>query len=831
VLADAGSVRGPGENSAQRSCCRGIVRDAAIVLGSGCAYLAAALFAIRFFATNETPAAIWPATGLLLALMLIFPRRLWPGILIAAFVAAAASNFIAGKSLEFAIGLSSIDVVEALISGVLMTSVLGPRIRFARLREFTALVFLSAVVANGIAALAGAGFFTYQAGSPFWHSWRQWWLAHGMGVLTVTPLIVSWRYAGRHSFENLKKYKILEASVLTVVLIASGVSIFGHTTWYSISLPYIVFPCLIWAALRFGVQGASFAAFVLAGIAVWYTAHGFGPFAIVSDSMKEQFLQVQSFVGAALACSLVPATVIAERTEAEEKLRTSESRLELAQEIAGVGDFVLDPTGPNSHWSEQMSRLMGRDPSLSAPSYGEFLERVHPDDRETVQVSYQRIFTDRKSFQIDFRYRLPDGAWKYMHSIARPEIDERTHAVTAFGTVMDLTDRRKIEDQLRHAQKMEAVGQLAGGVAHDFNNLLGVIIGYAELALIDLKKGDPLRGKIEPISKAATRAAALTSQLLAFSRKQVLRPEPLDVNRAVTDLEKMLRRIIGEEIEIITELHADLPKVKADPSQVDQVILNLAVNAKDAMAGGGRLTISTARMEVRSAPGGFSPQIAPGEYVRLTVSDTGHGIDAATKARIFEPFFTTKAQGKGTGLGLATVYGIVAQSSGCIRVDSEVGKGTQFHILLPAIKNNRDSTHSTLLPAAAPARRTETLLIVEDERPLRELIVQVVRGMGCTVIEALNGEDAVRIAHSRDDIDVLLTDVVMPKMDGFELSRRIFAIRPHVKVLYMSGYSDELIARYHHGPDRPNFIQKPFRPDELHVKLQELIEAPQRIKQ
>jgi nitrogen-specific signal transduction histidine kinase/ActR/RegA family two-component response regulator len=408
-------------------------------------------------------------------------------------------------------------------------------------------------------------------------------------------------------------------------------------------------------------------------------------------------------------------------------------------------------------------------------------------------------------------------------------MDDRTKGITAFGTVMDLTDRRRIEEQLRQAQKMEAVGRLAGGVAHDFNNLLGVIIGYTELALGELSSDDPLRGKIEPISKAANRAASLTSQLLAFSRRQVLRPEELDLNRAVTDLEPMLQRLIGEEIEIVTDLQSPLPLVKADPGQMDQVIMNLVVNSRDAMPEGGKLRIRTDRFFCRVTPGGYSGRIPPGEYVMLTVCDTGHGMDSATKAHIFEPFFTTKEKGKGTGLGLATVYGIVSQSKGHIWAESEVGKGTDIHIVLPVVKGKKKKAVASQADAGAVAvrDRKETVLLVEDEEPLRELVARLVGSMGCTVLEALSGDEAIAIARERDDVDVLLTDVAMPKMDGFELAKRVTELRPNIKVLYMSGYSDEAIARHCHNNPQLNFIQKPFKSEDLRTKLQEVMDTPQ----
>ncbi len=811
---------------------RGLIRDIGIVAGCGVVYFCLALLALAFFATHESPAAIWLSTGFLVATVIIFPKRLWPGILIAAFLAGTIGNYLTGKPLVLSLGLGVMDAVEGILSGILLSAFLGSSIKFSRLRDLTGLVFLSAVLGNGLSALGGAGFFSLLAGSPFWYSCRLWWLSNAIGILTVTPLLVSW--ANARDLTAWKRgnslVRAVEAILLLIVLLALSVSVFGSLSGESMSLPYLVFPVLIWAALRFGVPGASTAAMVVSVVAVFYTDHGCGPFAITSRAAAESLLHVQSFIAAALACSLVPATVIAERKGAEERLRRSESRLGIAQEIAGVGSFVLDPQGHQSKWSEQTFRIMGRDRDAKEPSFREFIMWVHPDDRENVQSGHDEMFANGKPLELDFRYICPDGSWKYIHAIARLEKDQATKQTIAFGTVMDMTDRRRIEEQLRQAQKMEAVGRLAGGVAHDFNNLLGVILGYTELALGELSEDHPLRSKIEPISKAAGRAATLTSQLLAFSRRQVLRPEELDLNRVVTDLEPMLHRLIGEEIHIVADLQTPLPMVKADPGQMDQVIMNLAVNSRDAMPNGGELRIRTTRFSCRKTPGGYSGKIAPGEYVMLTVSDTGHGMDAATRTHIFEPFFTTKEKGKGTGLGLATVYGIVVQSNGHIWAESEVGKGTDIHIVLPMVKSKKKLTSTVAHEQPSAQPRKETILLVEDEEPLRELIHRLVASMGCTVIDALTGEDALNIAREDANIDVLLTDVVMPKMDGFELASKVSAIRPEIKVLYMSGYSDELISRHSQNGVPPAFIQKPFKPSELRKKLEELLDTPQGAK-
>ncbi len=803
-----------------RPAIRRALLDVSVVSGAGLVYLLAALVGLQFFATARVPAAIWISSGIALAILTVAPRRLWPGMLVAFFIAGATGNWISGKTASVSLGLGVADALEAFLTAALLRWWCRERCDFTRLRHFGGLVLMSAIVGNGIAAAYGAAVFHFGAGAPFLQSWAMWFLSNGVGILVVTPCIVSIVYRDEHQVA-LTAPRLIEAVLLIGSLAAIAITVFGHISTTVLVLPYGVFPFLIWAALRFGVPGASIAALVLSVIAVWETARGMGPLAFASGSMTEALLQVQSFIGAGLACSLVPATVITERQRTERRLRQSETRIVLAQEIAGLGSFILDSRAPKGTWSKQMFRIMGRERSLGEPTVAEYLECIHPEDRERFRQSIADVFQLRKPFDIDYRYICGDGSLRYLHAIGRPVSESKSKSVKLVGTVMDMTERRRMEDELRQAQKMEAVGRLAGGVAHDFNNLLGIILGYAELSLATLRESDPMRGKVEAISKAASRAASLTSQLLAFSRKQVLKPELLNLNTVVSDLAKMLRRVIGEQIELELNLSPFLPVVKADPGQVEQVVLNLAVNAKDAMPDGGKLVIRTSELRV-SAPDTSRPVYLPsGKYAVLTVSDSGHGMDEFTKAHIFEPFFTTKDKHKGTGLGLATVYGIVSQSQGYIWVESAPGAGATFYVCLPGLDQKiADSEQQDLNLAAR--RRSETVLLVEDEEPLRELIRDVLISMGCKVIEARTGDEAIRIAKRPDRIDVLLTDVIMPRMNGFELTRRIAEIRPTLKVLYMSGYSDELINKHDMTGKQPNFIQKPFKPEELRDKLHEL---------
>lgn len=390
------------------------------------------------------------------------------------------------------------------------------------------------------------------------------------------------------------------------------------------------------------------------------------------------------------------------------------------------------------------------------------------------------------------------------------------------GIARDVTERKQLEDQLRQSHKMEAIGQLAGGVAHDFNNLLTVIGGYSSILLGKLPQDSPHRTSVEEIKKASDRASSLTRQLLAFSRKQILQPKILDLNTVVSDLDKMLRRLISEDIYLLTVTDPNLAKVKADPGQIEQVLLNLVVNARDAMPKGGKLTIETSNA-VLSKDYARLHGVPSGAYVMLAVNDTGCGMDAATKKRIFEPFYTTKTAGKGTGLGLATLYGIVKQSGGNVWVYSELGKGTTFKIYLPRAEDRVDS--GELNGTKPTPEGTETVLLVEDEEQVRAILRQILENQGYHVLSASHGEEALAISRGPGDIQLMITDVVMPQMSGRELAERVVAARPSLRVLFMSGYTDDAIVRHGLLADRLSFIQKPFDPATVARKVREVLDS------
>ena len=406
----------------------------------------------------------------------------------------------------------------------------------------------------------------------------------------------------------------------------------------------------------------------------------------------------------------------------------------------------------------------------------------------------------------------------------RPLRDSEGQLLGTIGVALDITDRSRLTDQLRQSQKMQAVGELAGGVAHDFNNLLMVMKGHAELLLDQLAPNSPLRHNALQVQGAAERAASLTRQLLAFSRRQVLHPRVIDLNGVVAGMIQMFSRTIGENIEMRFEPSLQLGRVKADPTQIEQVLLNLVVNARDAMPDGGRLTIETDNIELDRATSTKHPGMSPGHYVMLVVSDTGCGMDQATQARIFEPFFTTKGQGKGTGLGLATVYGVVKQSGGFIWVYSELNRGTTFKIYLPEVTEGIASTESEN-SGVAPTSGHETILFVEDEDSVRELVSEYLKAAGYTVLEAIDGEHALQIARAfADPIHLLITDVVMPRLSGRELATTLLGERPATKVLFISGYTDDSVFRHGVLEGGMPFLQKPFNLKTLAVKAREVLE-------
>ncbi len=511
---------------------------------------------------------------------------------------------------------------------------------------------------------------------------------------------------------------------------------------------------------------------------------------------------------------------VAERTAA---LRKSEERTRSIIDSALDAVVGLDSDGTITDWNPRAQAIFGwsRGDVLGRP----MAETVIPARFREACVRGLRLLTSGTGDVLNRRVEMialrRDGEEFPIEFSISPLKGGDAYEFAAFIT--DITERKRLEEAFQQAQKMDAVGRLAGGVAHDFNNLLTVIMGYCQLILKGIGQGLPIGHQIEQIKTAADRAAILTNQLLAFSRKQILQPRVLNLNEVVESTEKLLRRLIGEDIDLVTKLDPTLGQVKADPGQVDQVIMNLAVNARDAMPRAGRLTIETANAELDGSYARRHPVVPPGPYVMLAVSDTGRGMDQDTQARIFEPFFTTKERGKGTGLGLATVYGIVKQSGGFIWVYSEVGRGTTFKIYLPRVDEDAEVARADQAFREMP-RGVETVLMTEDDELVRSLIRVTLQKQGYTVLEAKDGTEALRIGQEyRGPIHLLVTDVVMPGMNGRELAERLASRCPAMRVLYLSGYTGETIVRNGVLEAEQAFLPKPFSPAAFAHKVREVL--------
>jgi two-component system, cell cycle sensor histidine kinase and response regulator CckA len=514
-----------------------------------------------------------------------------------------------------------------------------------------------------------------------------------------------------------------------------------------------------------------------------------------------------------------------ERQRAAEAVRESEERLRLVIRASNEAVWTWHLATDEVTWNDTVEKLFGYPAGDVEPTLEWRSTLVHPDDRPRVLAGLQTIIDGGgETWSDQYRFLRCDRTYATVVDHAYVMRDGAGKPLRVVGAIMDITEHKQLEDQFRQAQKMEAIGRLAGGVAHDFNNTLSIILGYSDLLLEDAGPEHPIRESVEVIQESVVRAAMLTRQLLAFSRKQVLAPEVLDLNEAVAHMQEMLRRLIGEDVELITHLDPVAARVKADAGQIGQVLMNLAVNARDAMPHGGRLTLATAHVELDGTLTGRHLEVQPGPYVMLSVSDTGCGMDAETQSHLFEPFFTTKEPGKGTGLGLATVYGITKQSGGHIEVHSEPGRGATFEIYLPRLDGAVPSARPADAPAAGPPPGSETILVVEDEPRVRKLVRVTLERKGYTVLEASQGDEALQICEQHPGpLHLLVTDMVMPGVGGRELVERVRTLRPETKVLFISGYLDGAIVQQDTVLANTPFLQKPFTPAALARKVRAIL--------
>jgi PAS domain S-box-containing protein len=777
-------------------------------------YFAAAGFGLRFASIGRSISLIWPPTGIAIAALTLLGLRYWPGVTLGAFLA----NLTTMVPTLAAVGIAAGNTLEAVAAAAVLRRVAGARPRLespvtAR-ALFAAAVPLGALIAAvvGVSSLAATGVLP----ESVFVAVATWWAGDVLGGLVVAPALFAWLVPPSRKASTRGAAEVVALGLGTIL---AAELLLGQAPRL-VLLPrldylYLLFPFVIWGALRFGARGATLTTLMVAGAAVWHTTRGGGPF--IGATGPETLFATTWYLAVVAVTGLTLAAAVAhERGEATAALEHREAQLRVALDAARMGTWSWSARDDRLTWDDEMRRVYEVGPEERIASYQDFLTRVHPEDREFVAATVDRAMTRGGRLDFEFRAVLPDGRVRWIADQGRVLLGADGTVVGLTGVCCDVTDRRITEEQLRQAHRMESVGRLAGGVAHEANNQMSVVMGVTEF----LRKRDDLAPEVlsdvEHIRRAAERTAAVTAQLLAFSRRQVLNPVALDLNEVVRRFLPLLHRTMGEDCTVSPRLHAALGRVQADRGQLEQVLLNLALNARDAMPGGGTLTVETFENMV---DGGSWSQaavaVAPGRYAVLAVSDTGQGMDRDTLARVFEPFFTTKAVGRGSGLGLSTVYGIVKQSGGYVWAYSEPGQGSTFKVYLPVTS---ELPAAPPVSEAAPLRRDgacgELILVAEDEEQVRRVAARALREAGFRVLEAANGRAALELlAGSPEPVRLVLSDVVMPEMNGRELADRVAEVAPGTRVLFTSGYTDsEILRRGLLHPDS-TFLSKPFTPD------------------
>jgi PAS domain S-box-containing protein len=782
-------------------------------------YCGAAVLGLRYASIGQSISLVWPPTGIAIAALTLLGYRYWPSIAVGAFLANAATPVPLLTAAMIALG----NTLGALVAAHLLRRVAGCRPRLDDIRHVRALALLAAPTGALTSAILGSASLWLTGviqGHGLPNAVAVWWTGDLLGALIVAPLLFAWAMSPDSRQSTRRLAEVLLLCVGTVLAVEVGLG-------RSLNYPYLLFPFVIWAALRFGARGASVMTFIVAAVAVAHTAAGGGPF--VSATATRTLFETAGYLGAVSVTGLVLAAAVRmERDQATVALAHSEERLRRALDAAHMGVWVWSAETNTLIWDDNLRRLYGVDSKERIASYEDFLARVHPDDKELVGATVRKALDEGGDLDYEFRTVLPDGRLRWIADHGEIQRNEQGRPISPTGICTDVTDRKVAEERVRQAHRMESIGRLAGGVAHETNNQMSVVLGSADFILRRTDVPEPVRADVEFIRKAAERTAAVTAQLLAFSRRQILKPELLDLNAVVRNWEPVLRRIMGADCGVVLRLAADLGTVRADPGQLEQVLLNLALNARDAMPRGGTISVETflADMTADSARAKQGTSIQPGAYAVLAVSDTGHGMDKETLSHVFEPFFTTKGVGRGTGLGLSTVYGIVKQSGGYIWVYSEPGQGTTFKIYLPVrtgvVAGERKSSSSP------SARRGECVLVVEDDVPVRSIMKRTLEDAGYRVLETGSAAEALEIVGQNNrTISLILTDVIMPGQSGRELADRIATLSPRIPVLFISGYTDGDIER--RGLLRPGaaFLQKPVTPDALVRAVQRQLEAPQ----
>lgn len=750
-------------------------------------------------------AVMWLPSGAAIAgLWLLGLRASWVVAL-----CSVAGRIAIGYDLSVAVPAGLGSAAEAVV-GVLILRRLSFRPQLARQRDVLAIAAVAAVapLASILCSWLARSYSWTVPGMPFYSGWDGWWRMNALGVLTIVPVATVWLTMprpGRRDALRVGIIAVMQGALAALVMLA------GPDGFVGIMLLDSMLLVALYAGVRSGPRGAVTAGSLAAVFIALATASGLGPFLDVD--MAERHLALQLFELQMVGLPLLFGAQVAERRSAEtERARSAEDLVHNRELLASIhrnvneGVYRSLPDGTLIYVNEAFARLFGYDtPESILPVNANDLHD-EPERREQLKgvITRQDIISNE---EVRFRRRDGSAFWGLVSSSAIRGPDGEVACYD--GAITDVTAWKSVEEQLRQAQRLESVGQMAGGIAHDFNNMLTAIVGYNDLVRTSVGPGDPVREYSDGILRASERAAALTHQLLAYSRRQMLSPQELELGATVEHLGDMLRRLIGDDIRLLIDTVPGGCWARVDRSQFEQVIVNLVVNARDAMPAGGTVTISLKDV---------------GTHIVLAVRDTGTGMPDEVKARAFDPFFTTKARGKGTGLGLSTVYGIVMQSGGEIAIDSRPGQGTAVSIRLPRV----EAAEEPEISASAPPQRHEhaaaTIVFAEDEPEVRDLTTRVLEQAGYTVLAAADGQAALELCRQRHEpIDLLLTDVVMPRLGGRDLAARLLAERPGLRVLFVSGYIDDAGDLCQMVGPAGDFLQKPFQPEQLVACVRRLL--------
>ncbi|MEA3244943.1 MAG: MASE1 domain-containing protein [Gemmatimonadota bacterium] len=775
---------------------------------------------------------LWPPAGLVVAALLLVPARDRAAVLVGAFAGNIAADASHGAGIGLAVAGSAVNAVEQVLAALVVARVGGAGAGFHTLRKLGG-VILAAVGVTALTALAGAMVVGhYSVHARYWVAWLGWWTGDGLGILVLVPLVTAWAGVARGELTRPAPRWVSEAVAFIVTIVAAAVVLLAGGADPAVTLsPYSLLPLLILAGIRYGPVGSATASFAVTVVTAIEASRSVTLFGGGIGAGSHQLLTAYTFLGLVTISALLPAVVLAERERAERRSRENEELFRQIADNVNEAFFVADvATRRTLYVSARWAEIWGR-PVDDGDVPGSWLNAVHPADQPSL-IANMDANARGEATESHFRVRRPDGSERWVHGRSFPVRNRAGAVYRVVGLAADVTAMREYEQRSLQAQRVEAVGLLAGGVAHDFNNLLTVVFGEVDQLRRSGSLSDADRGSLEELARAADSAAALTRQLLAFSRRQPAQASVFDLNDAVTDTARMLRRLIGEHIRLVVTAAPTRLAVCADRGQVEQLLTNLAVNGRDAMPGGGALTVETATVSSLAAVPGADVAAAAaapppgGCWAILAVRDVGTGIAPEVLPRIFEPFFTTKDVGRGTGLGLATCQTIVARAGGHLLVETEIGHGTTFRACFPVAAEPEAATTDDLARADAVPRGTETVMIVEDQTGVRKAAARVLRSAGYQVVEARDGDDALRrISDPGARVDLLLTDVVLPTISGPELADLVRAMRPTMKMLFTSGYTGEWPVGIDHVEGTARLVPKPFTPDDLTRSVREALDA------